>query len=253
MTSVPCAAWGSTRVESVSPAVELEPAYLLHRRPYRETSLLLEALTREQGRVGLVARGGRGPHSRRRALLQPFQPLLLSWSGRGELGTLRTAEPAGPSFALTGDALFAGFYANELLLRCLQRQDPSPEIFDDYPRLLAGLAEGRIEASLRGFEKRLLEALGYGLLLTHDVSGAPLDPDGHYRYELEQGPVSVTADAAGNLVFRGASLLALAGEHLPDAEALADAKRLLRACLALYLGDRPMKTREVLADMRARL
>ena len=253
MTSVPCAAWGSTRVEPMPSAAELEPAYLLHRRPYRETSLLLEALTREQGRIGLVARCGRGPRARQRALLQPFQPLLLSWSGRGELGTLRTAEPAGPSFGLAGDALFAGFYANELLLRCLQRQDPSPEIFEDYPRLLAGLAEGRIEASLRSFEKRLLEALGYGLLLTHDVSGAPLDPGRHYRYELEQGPVAVMDHEAGGLVFPGASLLALAEGCLMDAETLADAKRLLRACLALHLGDRPMKTREVLADMRARL
>ncbi|WJW76143.1 DNA repair protein RecO [Thiohalobacter sp. IOR34] len=230
--------------------VELQPGFLLHARAYRDSSLLLEVFSREQGRLGLVARGGRGPRSRLRALLQPFRPLLLSWSQRGELGSLHGAEAGGAPCALQGQALFAGFYLNELLLRLLQRQDPHPEVYALYETALAGLQEGALEAALRGFEKRLLEALGYGLLLDREAEhGQPLQAAGCYRYELERGPVEVPPGSSGGLVFSGASLLALHEGRLEEAAVLADAKRLMRAALALYLGGRPLKTREVLQAM----
>jgi DNA repair protein RecO (recombination protein O) len=106
--------------------ISLQPAYILHSRPYRESSLLLEAMGREHGRIGLVARGARGARSRWKNMLQPFRPLLLSWTQRGELGTLTGADQVASPPALAGESLFCGLYANELMIRFLQRSDPHP-------------------------------------------------------------------------------------------------------------------------------
>lgn len=231
--------------------VNLEPAFVLHARPYRETSLLLEVFSRGQGRTGLVARGARGRKSRYRALLQPFRPLLLSWNLRGELGTLTAAEAAGADRPPQGRALFAAFYLNELLLRLLQRGEPHPELFDAYLEALAGLAAGAAVAPLlRRFEKRVLEGLGYGLLLDRDVaSGEPVEAAAVYRYRLEAGPERCSADARGELVLSGASLLALHRDELRDRRSQMEARRLLQAALSLYLGRRGLRTREVLQDL----
>lgn len=229
----------------------LEPAFVLHARPYRETSLLLEVFSRGFGRTGLVARGARGRQSQRRALLQPFRPLLLSWRQRGDLGTLTSVEPAGAAGLPGGRVLFAAFYMNELLLRLLQRGEPHPELFDAYVEALSGLAgQAKVAPALRCFEKRVLEGLGYGLLLDQEAgSGRPVVADVTYRYHLEYGPERCGPDATGELVLRGTSLLALHREELDDAPALADARRLLRAALSLYLGRRGLRTREVLQDL----
>ncbi|MFZ5621294.1 MAG: DNA repair protein RecO [Pseudomonadota bacterium] len=228
-------------------SAQLQPGYILHQRPYRDTSLLLEVFTRDHGRLGLVARGARGPRARSRGLLQPFQPLLLSWSGRGELGTLAGVEAAGPARRLPGAVLYSGFYLNELLLRLLQRLDPHPELHEAYGRALAALPDAT-ERALRLFEKALLEELGYGLLLDHEAhSGASVEADAWYAYELESGPVRAAEHSPARLVLAGSSLLSLAAGELHDAQSLADAKRLMRAALGLYLGERELKTREVFA------
>lgn len=228
-------------------ATELHPAYILHQRPYRDTSLLLEVFSRDHGRFGLVARGARGPRSRIRGLLQPFQPLLLSWSGRAELGTLHSVEADGAAPRLTGTTLYSGFYLNELLMRLLQRLDPHPGLYAAYAEALDGLQTEALRP-LRLFEKRLLEALGYGLLLDCEAdSGEPVDAGTEYVYALESGPARCAGAATGGLRLSGRSLLSLAAEELADAQSLSDAKRLLRAALGLYLGDRELKTREVFA------
>ncbi|HEY9197944.1 MAG TPA: DNA repair protein RecO [Gammaproteobacteria bacterium] len=237
-------------------ATQLQPGYILHQRAYRDTSLLLEVFTREHGRLGLVARGARAPRSRIRGLLQPFQPLLLSWSGKGDLGTLAgvetAGEPGGATPRLSGATLYSGFYLNELLIRLLQRHDPHPELFVAYDAALRGLCDAP-QRPLRIFEKHLLETLGYGLLLDHEAdSGEPVNADAEYRYALEAGPQRCTAVVAQGLKLSGRSLLSLAAEDLSDAQSLADSKRLLRAALDLYLGDRGLKTREVFAAIRAR-
>jgi DNA repair protein RecO (recombination protein O) len=226
--------------------VMMQPAYVLHHRPYRETSSLLELLTEAHGRTGAVARGARHASSRWRGLLQPFRPLLLSWSGRGDLVTLTAAEAASPLLAIPAARLMSAWYANELLLRLLGRHDPQRGVFLAYATLLAELAGDGLETrALRLFEKRLLDALGYGLALTHDaLTGAPIDPARSYAYRLERGPQEVGV-AEGELVIAGSSLLAIARETLGDEAALRDARRLLRASLDLYLGERPLKTREV--------
>lgn len=229
--------------------VTLQPAYILHHRPYRDTSALLELWTRDFGRIGVVARGARSAGSPLRGVLQPFRALLVSWTGRGELKTLTGAEAAGSAPALSGRALLSGFYVNELLLRVVQRQDPNAELYQAYEQALSGLGGSeREERTLRVFERDLLQALGYGLVLdTEADTGRPVDPAREYRYRADYGVIALDAPEPGGIRIRGASLLSLAQGELSDAESLADAKRLMRAALSPHLGDRPLKSRELFA------
>ncbi len=226
--------------------VALQPGYVLQLRPYRDTSALVEAFTRDLGRVGLVARGIRRPKSAMQGALQPFQGLLLSWVGGGDLGTLVSAEMEGAD-RLSGRTLFCGYYLSELLLRLLVRHDPHTRLYEAYVRAIRALSAARdgaaLERSLRVFEKRLLQELGYGLLLEQEAEGGcPIDPDCLYTYRLEKGPLR--GDGATGVRVHGRTLLALARDALEDPGCLKEAKRLLRAALGLYLGDRPLKSRE---------
>jgi DNA repair protein RecO (recombination protein O) len=232
------------------PGAELEPGFVLHHRPFRDTSLVLEVLTRPHGRVGLVARSARGPRSRFRGVLQPFRPLLFSWRIRGELGTLTAVETAGPAPPpATGDRLMSMFYANELIMRLTGRLDPHPELYDAYARAMSSLARSLPPApALRVFEMRLLEALGYGIDLASDAAGRPVEAGGSYRYAPEAGLHACAPDAPGAL--SGASLLALAREAPSTARELADALRLTRAALDVHLGEQGLRTRELLARMK---
>ncbi len=238
----------------------LEPAYVLHQRPYRDTSLLLEVFSPNHGRLGLVARGIRGKGGQRRALLQSFVPLTLSWSGRGELATLTDVEAAGAAHALAGQVLLSGFYLNELVLHLLQRHDPHPELFEYYRytlEQLSGIREShhgarRLQVSLRLFEKQLLQEIGYGLVLEYEVErGEAIEPEGVYRFVLGQGPVAAQAGAEpAPPLFKGSSLLALAAQHLDEAQALKDAKRLTRLVLDYYLAGRKLHSRRLLLDLQ---
>lgn len=231
---------------------ELVPGYLLHQRPYRESSALLEVFTADDGRVGLVARGARGSRSRLRGELQPFRALRLSWRAGGELGTLSAVEADGPAAALRGTALYSAFYLNELLIRLLARHDPHPTIYAGYAGSLDALARGGgVETVLRLFELALLRETGYGLQLEYDSdTGEALEPQADYDYHLEDGPVRVAADEGAGFVFRGASLLAMARGDFSSPGVLKDAKRLMRAALRLYLGDKPLKSRELFRSLR---
>lgn len=224
---------------------ELEPAYLLHRRPYRETSALLEVFTRDHGRIALVARGARRPRSALRAALIPFVPLLVSWSGRGEVGTLRGAEVRGASRSMTGEALLSALYLNELLMRLTHRHDPHPELYDAYAAALRALTQDtETEHTLRVFEKRMLEAIGYGMLLEHEAeSGAPVVREQRYAYRADRGPAPATVRAADCVEVSGATLLDLAGERPLDESGRREAKRLMRFVLRAHLGERPLASR----------
>jgi DNA repair protein RecO (recombination protein O) len=232
---------------------ELEPAFVLHNRPFRDSSVLLEVFGREHGRVGLVARGARGPRSRWRGMLQPFRPLLISWRMRGELGTLTGAELAEAALMppASGDALLALFYLNELLLRLTARLDPHREIYGSYAATVALLAGGReIAPALRRFERVLLDALGYGIDLGQDASGAPIVAERSYRYDPARGLAACRPDLADAIA--GSSVLALAEDRLDEPRALVDARRLLRNALDVQLEGRPLKTRELLSRLRGR-
>ncbi len=234
--------------------VSLEPAFLLHHYPWRDTSRILELLTRSHGRVAVIARASRQSSASVGSALQLFSEALVSWSGRGEMGQLTGAERVRPPAALGGDRLMSGFYANELLIKLLQRNDPHAALFDAYAALLARLYEPGEDAgrALRLFEKRLLDEIGWGLNLEHEAgSGAPLEPGRSYRYGIEGGAEPVDGVAEGTLIFCGASLLSLGKERLDDPRSLADARRLLRAALDRVLDGRPLRTREVLLEMRA--
>lgn len=230
--------------------VELEPGFVLHHRPFRDTSLVLEVFTRRHGRVGLVARSARGPRSRFKGALQPFRPLLLSWQLKGELGTLTGVEAAAPPAPpVRGDLLLSMFYLNELVLRLTGRLDPHAELYDAYAGALAALGRaGGPAPVLRVFEKRLLESLGYGIDLATDTAGRAVDPAASYRFDPEAGIFPCEPGAAGAIA--GASLLALAREAPVSARDLADARRLTRAALDVHLGERGLKTRDLLARLR---
>ncbi len=230
--------------------VDMEQAYVLHHRPYRESSQLLEVIGRAHGRVGMVARGARGPRARWRSCLQPFQPLHLSWTGRGGLSTLTNAEPAAPPFRLVGDRLLSAYYLNELLLALTTRGDPHPDLFVHYSAGLAGLAESDdAEVSLRRFELALLGEVGYGIDVVSDAdSGDPLRAESHYDYVVDRGAVALQLDSHDR-GYSGAQLQRIAAGNFADSDDLAAAKRLLRGVLAHHLGDRGLKTRKVLSAM----
>jgi DNA repair protein RecO (recombination protein O) len=234
--------------------VLLERGFVLHQRPYRDSSQLLECITATHGRIGLVARGSRKASSRQRALLQPFVPLKLSWVRRGELGRLTHVEADAASYSLEGHGLLAGFYCSELLLRLTARGDPNVEAFSCYSRCLAELGEGSsVARTLRGFELKLLRALGYGLELEGDsATGEPLRADLSFVYELEQGFRRAEPGDSDEDRYPGRDLLALRDLKLEDDASLRTAQRLLGRALRLHLGERPLKSRLVLQDIVSR-
>lgn len=226
--------------------VELQPSYILHTRPYRDTSFILELFSREYGRVPVVARGARN-RKLWQGLMQPFVPILATWSGKEELMSLQDVEPLSMPFWLTGRKLLSGFYLNELLMRLLHRFDPHPQLFDYYVATLNELVQSREEEyALRLFEKRLLDEIGYGLVLQHEaITDEPIEANGYYRFESQKGLIKVEqSDKLTGNIFTGEVLLAVAEETLTDKE-LAAAKRLMRLAINELLGDKPLKTREL--------
>jgi DNA repair protein RecO (recombination protein O) len=230
----------------------LTPAYVLHRRPYRDSSLIIEVMTAEHGRFALVARGARRPKAKLHGLLQPFTPLLLSWSGRGEMGTLNDAEGRG-LMPLQGRTLISGFYLNELLMKLLARHDAHALLFDTSERALRELAlchdapdrERREQRALRLFEKILLDEIGYGLVLDHEVAGGtPIRAGAEYDYHPDRGPVDAHGATGGDgaLRLRGSSLIALARGTLDD-ECLREVRALMRMAIGACLAQRPLHSR----------
>ena len=222
----------------------LEPAYLLHRTSYRETSLFLEFLTREHGRVSVLGKGLRRKKGAASAVFFPFAPLRVSWSARGELPILTDVEVVAAQPLADARALACGLYLNELILRLLAPHDPHPPIFEVYGQALHRLAAGdEREAVLRNFEVLLLAELGYELPLECDIAtGDGLDPGRYYRYIVEQGPVAALPDAGA---VRGSALIALRTGVFSNADDLKDAKRLMRGVIAHHLGGRSLKSREL--------
>jgi DNA repair protein RecO (recombination protein O) len=232
--------------------VLLAPGYILHHWPYRDASRILEVLARDHGRMTLFARGVRGPKPRFEGVLQPFDLLLLSFQLSLEAGQLTGAESAESSSALPAGSLMAGFYLNELLLKLTTRHDPMPEVFEDYRRALAGLRAGaRVEAVLRIFEKRLLEAVGYGVDLTLEArTGRAVEEGKTYRFRVTEG--LFPAQAGDPDAVAGRSLIELAREELSEGRALEDARRVLRAAIAERLDGKELATRRVARAVASR-
>ncbi|HEY6865339.1 MAG TPA: DNA repair protein RecO [Burkholderiales bacterium] len=222
-------------------------AFVLHTYPYRETSLIVEAFTRTFGRVSLLARGARRPRSPMRGVLLSFQPLLVSWFGKGELRTMARAEWVGGQPLLGGQALLCGFYLNELLLRLLPREDPHEALFAQYRLALQRLAAGDESGSvLRTFEKSLLKELGYAMVLDRDSAGGDIDSSRTYRYDPERGPVEA---AAGEPLVSGRTLLDMARDDYSDPVTQQQSKTLMRALINHRLEHQPLRSRQVFRDL----
>jgi len=231
-----------------------ETAFVLHARPWRETSLLVEVLGRGQGRIGLVARGVQGPKKHvLRAALQPLQHIRLDCDLRGELARLVAAEALDAAPQPAGDAMLAAFYLNELVLRLAPRHDPLPELFDAYAQARAQLRRrDGLAWPLRRFERDLLEALGFGFAFDMDGDGAPVDPAARYRLDPEHGPRRLHTDrghAERSQAATGRALLALAEDAPPPPEDLASLRLPMRAVLAHHLGPRGLKSWEMIGDL----
>jgi DNA repair protein RecO (recombination protein O) len=247
----------------------LDRGYVLHSYPYRETSLILQVWTEKHGRFGIVAKGVRRPKSANRSLLLPFQPLLLSWFGRGELKTLKVVEPAAPATPLAGESLMSAFYLNELMLKLTSREDPHEALFEAYDqavgqlralsRLLApaGAAPGMtVEPILRRFELKLLQELGYAVEMGREAGhGPPIAAEREYFYVIERGPVAAgEGDAPSNAVrLRGRTLIDLESGNLDDPATAAQAKQLMRLLINHSLNGQELATRALVRDLRAGL
>jgi DNA repair protein RecO (recombination protein O) len=232
--------------------VQQQAAFILHHRPFRDTSQILDLISREHGKLAVVARGSRAAKSRLKGVLRPFMPLWMSWMIKSDLGTLTGAEVRGAPLRLTGEALLAGYYVNELVLHFLHRHDPQPEVFDAYAETIEALATSGagIAGVLRQFEMALLRHTGYALNLRHEAgSGADLDPVQNYDYRVEQGAVAVSRDE-GPLIFTGAVLAGIAAQQFDDPGILRATNRLMREVIEFHLGGKELKSRKVLLEMR---
>ena len=241
----------------------MDRGYVLHSYPYRETSLILQAWTEKHGRLGLVAKGARRPKSASRAVLVPFQPLALDWFGRGELRTLKTAEPMVAATPLAGEALMSAFYMNELLLKLTTRDDPHERLFAAYDLAITELRAlsrsgpapqaARLEPILRRFELRLLQELGYAVQLDREAgTHAPIAAEREYLYIVERGPVAAAPgeQRADAIRLRGLTLLDLERGRLEDPTTIAQAKALMRLLINHSLNGQELATRAMVRDLQ---
>jgi DNA repair protein RecO (recombination protein O) len=231
---------------------ESREAFVLHSYPYRETSLLLDVFAKGFGRVSVVARAARSPRSVLRGVLLAFQPLIVSWFGKGEVKTLAHAEWIGGTPRLRGEALMCGFYLNELLLRLLPREDAHDVLFARYRYALQELAsQGDTAAALRSFERALLKELGYAMALERDsANGNAIDPTKSYRYDPERGPLEAV-DSASESVVSGRTLLDMARDDYSNPLTQQQAKALMRTLLNHRLDYQPLKSRRIFIDLLA--
>ncbi|PPD50485.1 MAG: DNA repair protein RecO [Methylobacter sp.] len=220
-------------------AVYLQPAFVLQQRNFRETSLIIEVLTRDFGRLSVLAKGVRKAKSKTAGLLQPFVPILISYVGKAELKTLTTVEMADSFAKLTGLALYCGFYVNELIGCFLHKHDPHPEVFVHYQSCLTRLAqEATLEPALRTFELDLLESIGYGL---HAEINKSSISSTSYSFDNDRGLV---ADAKGLLSEQ--TVQAIQSRQFNDSQVLSEVKLLMRQVIDIHLQGRQLKSRAVI-------
>ncbi|QID17774.1 DNA repair protein RecO [Nitrogeniibacter mangrovi] len=233
--------------------VDQQPGFILHTHPYRETSLIVELFSRDLGRLALVAKGARRPMSALRGVLLAYQPLLVDWSGGGEVKTLVRAEWQGGQPMLQGRALLCGYYLNELLMRFLPREDPHPDLYASYADAVGLLPRtDRFEPLLRRFELQLLEQMGYGVPLTHEAgSDRAVAPQTDYHYIIERGPVPAGQADEGAPRISGTTLLDMAAGRFESALTLAQSKSLLRHLIGHHLGGQALQSRRMFKELQS--
>ena len=229
--------------------IELNSAYILHTRPYSDTSLIVELFSRSHGRVTVIARSARGPKSRYRGQLQLFTPIQASWVGLRELKTLTQVELQGMPLQLNQHPLFCGFYCNELLMRLLHKEDPHPVLFDSYHDCLRQLEnhvmdEMSLGVILRLFEKKLLQELGYGLPLTIETkTGDKIKSDAYYHFIPRQGFCFADPNHHDQQSFLGSDLIGMREEKFHIASVFLAAKKIMSFAIADLLGHKPLQSR----------
>jgi DNA repair protein RecO (recombination protein O) len=230
--------------------IAAQPGFVLHSYPYKETSLIVEVFSRDHGRIALIAKGAKRPHSQLRGVLQTFQPLSLGWSGRSEMRTLTGAEWVGGMLPLEKSALLCGFYLNELLVKLLARDDPHRNLFNQYLTALNQLAHGAsAPIVLRKFELALLKETGVaGDFSTCTSTRQPIDPGQSYVVDPERGPrPAMASDTAPRIA--GKTLADMVREDYADVVTQTQSKLLMRFLLAHHLGGTPINTRQILIDL----
>lgn len=224
----------------------LQRCFVLHRRPYSESSLILDVFSEEYGRLSIISKGARSKRSNLKGVLQAFTPLLMKWSGRGSMRTLRQAETISLAIPLTGINLYSALYINELVVRVIEQETPYPALFLDYLTALTELAQTKNpEPALRRFELALLSSLGYGVDFLHCAgSGEMVSSEMTYRYREQKGfMASIRHDPL--MSFKGDELIAISERRFITPEQLKAAKRFTRIALKPYLGGKPLKSREL--------
>jgi DNA repair protein RecO (recombination protein O) len=229
-----------------------QPAFVLHSYPYRETSLIVDVFSRDHGRLALVAKGAKRPHSALRGVLQTFQPLSLSWSGKSEVRTLTGAEWVGGMLPLAGDALLCGFYVNELLVKFCAREDPHPQLFNHYVLTLTRLAHDEPPVQvLRSFERVLLRETGYAMALNRTVARQAVVAERKYVFDPERGVREASDEWPAQWpVIAGQTLLDMEEDDYHRAQTVTQSKTLMRFLLNTYLGGTPLATRQILIDLQ---
>jgi DNA repair protein RecO (recombination protein O) len=236
---------------STKKRIQNQSAWILHHRPFSNSSMILEIMTSEYGRISLIAKGSRSAKSKFRGVLRPFMPLSISWFSRTNLGTLTEAEIQGAPISLAGDALISGYYINELLLKLLYKDDSHAEVFSLYSETIKKLSlTNRIAPLLRQFEIKLLELVGYALNLREVVdSQIPVDSLSYYEYKPEMGLVLVHNNE-GAMTFLGSQIRSIQQQNFECEDTLRCANRLLKKIISYQLGGKKLMTRKVIEEMK---
>ncbi|MDB4138870.1 DNA repair protein RecO [Methylophilaceae bacterium] len=224
---------------------ENEVVYVLHTYPFKETSLIVEIFSKVHGRISIVAKGARRPRSLVRGMLQSFQSLQATWSGQGEMKTLHSIDWCDALLQIEGDALICGFYINELLMRLLPKEDPHEKLFDFYHQTMELLSmKNHLSVTLRRFELKLLQELGYELPLVNDENGEPIKPNRIYNYEVAYGP-SETKNSSEGVSLIGKTLIDMAGDDYKDPTTEMQSKQLMRYLIGHYIGEKPLNSKKL--------
>ena len=232
---------------------ENEVVYVLHTYPFKETSLIVEIFSKVHGRISIVAKGARRPRSLVRGMLQSFQSLQATWSGQGEMKTLHSIDWCDALLQIEGDALICGFYINELLMRLLPKEDPHEKLFDFYHQTMELLSmKNHLSVTLRRFELKLLQELGYELPLVNDENGEPIKPNRIYNYEVAYGP-SETKNSSEGVSLIGKTLIDMAGDDYKDPTTEMQSKQLMRYLIGHYIGEKPLNSKKLFLHLEGEL
>jgi|TARA_B110000196_G_scaffold273643_1_gene250165 DNA repair protein RecO (recombination protein O) len=232
---------------------ENEIVYVLHTYPFKETSLIVEIFSKVHGRISIVAKGARRPRSLVRGMLQSFQSLQATWSGQGEMKTLHSIDWCDALLQIEGDALICGFYINELLMRLLPKEDPHEKLFDFYHQTMELLSmKNHLSVTLRRFELKLLQELGYELPLLNDENGEPIKPNKIYNYEVAYGP-SETKNSSEGVSLIGKTLIDMAGDDYKDPTTEMQSKQLMRYLIGHYIGEKPLNSKKLFLHLEGEL